>query len=128
RPPPSYSRDDARNDGESQMKSALPGAGRPWPERPRGTPRLLRETDHRSTPTEFCRGVGCRSHSRPRTLTGGRPGPASLWGRFQFAEETVALVVRTGGEEESGRRAVIGAALAEDERPQSVDLDRSPLG
>src|SRR5215831_9048571 len=48
------------------------------------------------------------------------PGPASSWSScLQSTEETVTLVVGAGGEEECSRRSISGAALTEDQRPES---------
>src|SRR5205814_1083499 len=44
------------------------------------------------------------------------------------AEEAVALVVGAGGEEQRVRRAVVGGAVAELQRPQAVDGKRAVIG
>src|SRR6266849_3804605 len=49
-------------------------------------------------------------------------------GPHEHPEEAVLLVIGARGEEEGIRRPVVGGALAEAERPESVDGDRRPFG
>src|SRR5438874_1330508 len=46
--------------------------------------------------------------------------------RVQFAEQSVALLIRSGSEEQRVRRARVRVPLAELQGPQTVDLQRSP--